>query len=334
MLKHNYVFFDEPGSYYRIARYDLNHLDGCVIRENGILPDSSNIETLLFKIHTNQKLSAKGILLPFRMIWNRKIIGKICFQEKKPICFIFAMSGLRRYFDTDLIDFIRRTYPDSKIVLLRRDVIEKALREIKVNKVEDITHTFDRIYSINSYDVHQYGLTPINVMCSRYPVQENNSIPDSDAIFVGKTKDREEAVNKIYCKLTEAGLKCDFTLLIDGNEKNIHPGIRTIRSSMPYEEMLQRTIKSKCIIEITQQNIDSFSSRYLEALCYNKRLITDVKAVTSSKYYDPKNMFVIEKPEDVNPEFIKSKEPVNYHYDDFYSPINMIKSIDIDLSKE
>ena len=329
-MNYNYVVFDEPGSYNRISRYDLNFMSECVIRESGYLPNASVIKQFLFKIHTSQKLSNKGLSLPFKSLWNKYIIGELEFEEAKPICFVFLMS-LSRCFETDLFNYIRNHYPDCKIVLVRRDLIEVTIRRIRNGSVELLERTFDRIYTINSKDVRKYGFQSINVMCSVYPIPKINGKFTSDVVFVGKVKDRESIINCIYKKLTNSGLKCDFTLLSDGNEKKVCSGIRLIHTPMPYEEMLERTIKSKCILEVTQKNIESLSSRCLEALCYNKKLITDVKMVMSLKYYNPRFMLVFDQPDDINIDFIKSSETVDYHYDGYYSPINLIKYIDEDL---
>ena len=326
----NYVFFIEPMQYNRIVLYDAVSSGKCVVRETGILPDASRLKRQLYRFHTSQNLSKKGLRLPFRALWNGEVLGNLAFAEEKPLCFVFCAT-LRRYADTDLFRYIKRQYSDAKVVLLLRDVVEVTTSPLSGNGFEYIERTFDRIYSINEFDVQQYGFHPINVMCSQYPVPENPAIEPSDVVFVGKVKDRAETINRLYQRFTEAGLKCDFTVMADSSQKNILPGIHTSDSLMSYEEMLQRTVKAKCILEVTQKNISSVSSRYLEALCYNKKLISDVKKISGLKFYNPHFMQLFDRPEDIDIDFIKRDEAVDYHYDGYYSPLKLLESIDEDL---
>ena len=300
----NYVFFIEPMQYNRIVLYDAVSSGKCVVRETGILPDASRLKRQLYRFHTSQNLSKKGLRLPFRALWNGEVLGNLAFAEEKPLCFVFCAT-LRRYADTDLFRYIKRQYSDAKVVLLLRDVVEVTTSPLSGNGFEYIERTFDRIYSINEFDVQQYGFHPINVMCSQYPVPENPAIEPSDVVFVGKVKDRAETINRLYQRFTEAGLKCDFTVMADSSQKNI--------------------------LEVTQKNISSVSSRYLEALCYNKKLISDVKKISGLKFYNPHFMQLFDRPEDIDIDFIKRDEAVDYHYDGYYSPLKLLESIDEDL---
>lgn len=331
LMNYNYVFFDERDSYKKIARYDLNSLSGCVIRENGQLASDNNLLNFLFRFHTSRRVN-NVFRIPYQSIWSRKCIGQLGFEDvNKPICFVFAVS-LSRYYDMSFFDYIKNHYENCKIVLILRDIVNIYLSGIPGGSVEKLYRVFDEIYTINEYDVIKYGFKPINVMCSQYPIKEDESIPHSDVVFIGKVKDRLETINYIYAELTNKGLICDFTLLRDEGQLNVMSGIRVIDKPMEYEEMLRRTIRAKCILEVTQKSISSMSSRCLEALCYNKKLITDVKSVERLKYYDPRYIQVFDSPEEIDVDFIKRTEKVDYHYDGYYSPINLLKKIDADLS--
>lgn len=328
-MNYNFVLFDGSGSYFRIARSDLERFPYCVVREDDTLPQAGRFEQFLFKVHTSRHFSNNNRIVPFQNIWNKPQIGKLCFPENKPLCFLFA-TALSKYYDMRLFDYLRAVYPKCRIVLLLRDVIQVCLNRSGGRTIRDLLSTFDRIYTINKRDAEKYGLKQINVMCSRYPIE----IPadySSDIVFVGKIKDRYDTINQIYEKLTGAGVVCDFTLLTDGNDKEITDGIKTISKPMSYEDMLKKTMRSRCILEVTQKGIDSVSSRYLEALCYNKKLVTDVRSIEATRYYNPRFMLIYKTIEDIDPTFIKDNAEVDYEYDDYYSPVNLLKYIDDDL---
>ena len=45
-------------------------------------------------------------------------------------------------------------------------------------------------------------------------------------------------------------------------------------------------------------------------------------------------MFVYDSPEEIDPDFIKENINVDYNYDDSFSPINLLKHIDDDLTAQ
>lgn len=329
---YNFVLFDSSGSYFRIARSDLEHFPYCTVREDDILPQAGSFKQLLFKAHTSRHFSNKNRVVPFQNIWNKAQIGKLCFPEEKPICFLFA-TALSKYYDMRLFEYLRKNYPDCKIVLMLRDVVQVCLNRSGGRTINDLFSTFDRIYTINKKDAEEYAFEQINVMCSRYQMEEPKDY-SSDIVFVGKMKDRYDTINQIYERLTSAGVICDFTLLTDGNDKKIVEGIKTISRPMSYEEMLKKTTGSRCILEVTQKGIDSVSSRYLEALCYNKKLVTDVRTIEATRYFNPRFMLIYSTIEDIDPAFIKEDVEVDYEYDDYYSPVNLLKFIDGDLTRQ
>lgn len=55
---------------------------------------------------------------------------------------------------------------------------------------------------------------------------------------------------------------------------------------MSYREILYRSIRSKCLLEINQQGAIGCTSRFIEADLNNKKLITDNLFIKHSKFYD------------------------------------------------
>ena len=102
---------------------------------------------------------------------------------------------------------------------------------------------------------------------------------------------------------------------------------------MPYSEMLYHTINSKCILEINQYEAVGYTSRFLEAVMYNKRLITDNKDVMLSKFYSSDNIMCISDILDIDPSFVSSEKIVDYYYNGEFSPIHLIEKIDLLLTQ-
>jgi len=148
-------------------------------------------------------------------------------------------------------------------------------------------------------------------------------------VFIGRCKGREKIIIEAYEKFTKAGYKCDFRILGECGE-HLPEGIKVLVKQISYHQMLQATMKARCIFEVTQNNTDAMTSRCLEAFCYDKLLITDNKSLKDTRFYDTGGILIYDTVKDICTEFL-STPSVTYNYDGEYSPIKMLERIDDDL---
>ncbi len=328
-MQYNYVFFDSDAEYYRIARYDIEKLENVRIRVRE-LPLGGRVQNFLFKVHTSERLN-RLFYLPFQSLWNQAFLGDLNFPGNMPICFIFTVAIGNFPYQGNLFEYLRKKYPGCKLVLLLRDVIAVAKRLVRNFDPEKAKKLFDEIYTINTLDAQKYGFKTIHSFCSQYPVEVDADDKKSDVIFIGVVKDRLDTVRRAYEKFTAAGLTCDFLLVSKDEIEGLPEGLIVQKNWIPYSEMLKRTVNSKCILEITQKGTDALTSRCLEALCYNKKLISDNFRLKDTKYYDPRYMCLFENIDDVIPSFISDDVEVDYNYDGAFSPIKGLELIERDL---
>ena len=327
---YNYVFFDDAKTdYYQIARSDLYKVSNCIMR-NRYLTSGSNLTKFLFRLHTSLKLN-RYIKIPFQSIWNKKYIGTIPFQDDKPLCFVFS-GEFSFLFNLKTFEFLRNRYPNCKLVFHLRDflrIIQRSTIRLDLKKVKQ---TFDLVYSTNEIEANHFGLKVIHAFCSMYEVVPDSNRAEVDVVFIGGNKGRIQEIVNAYIILTRAGLSCDFLVInstiIDGIPKGISQSTKWIS----YKEMLERTCKAKCILEITQNGTTAMTSRFLEALCYNKKLITNNVSILRNKYYNSDYIQIIQNTLEIQPDFVaKPVGLVDYKYQNDYSPINFLKKIDNDL---
>ena len=328
-MQYNYVFFDCQVEYYRIARYEIEQLPNVLIRDRNISSKSKS-KRLLFRLHTSGRLN-KIIKLPFQHIWNKDIVGDLKFDETRPICFIFTLNMGDMPYRMHLFDYLRRTYPNCKLVLLLRDILTVGKRLVPSFDEEKAKQLFDGIYTINVMDAEKYGFRRIHSFCSQYPVETDPNDKKSDVVFIGVVKDRLDTVCRAYEKFTMAGLKCDFLLVSHAPLENVPEGIIVQNKGIPYGEMLRRTVNSRCVLEVTQKGTDALTSRCLEALCYNKKLISDNFRLKDTEYYDPRYMCLFKDIDDVDPNFIKEEVEIDYKYNGDFSPVKGLELIERDL---
>ena len=149
------------------------------------------------------------------------------------------------------------------------------LREIERFGFENIT--FDKT------DARKFKLsyhTPfIRLPFDSTPVEE-----DIDFYFCGLAKDREQTLMQLKETLEKANYKCLFII----------PGV-TQKYGISYDENLQFVKRSKCVIDIYQKEQIGLTRRPLEALFYNKKLLTNNPDIINYDFYNSHNIYVLKQ---------------------------------------
>ena len=158
---------------------------------------------------------------------------------------------------------------------------------------------------------------------------------ESDVFFAGKAKDRLPLLSKAYDQLTKAGLKVFFYLTqVPKKERTELPGIVYSDTFMSYREMLYHSVNTRCMLDITQNNQQGYTSRFLEAVIYGKKLITSCNYVQKSKFYDRNKIQVLEDMNNINIDFITEGTGfVDYGYHGEFSPLNMVERVEEELNE-
>lgn len=65
------------------------------------------------------------------------------------------------------------------------------------------------------------------------------------------------------------------------------------KNLIKYEVYLQELNKSKTILDVTNQNQDGLSLRVMEALFFNKKLITTNDSIRNYDFYKKENIFIL-----------------------------------------
>ena len=97
---------------------------------------------------------------------------------------------------------------------------------------------------------------------------------------------------------------------------------------------MRRELSAKCILEIVQKGQVALTLRPYEAVAYNKKLLTNNKTILNFKYYNPKYMRYFEKVEDIDWNWVKCDDGVDYNYQGDFSPRYLLADIEKNLSKK
>ena len=325
-LSYNYVYFDDnKNSFYRITLGDLYKHEGVFV-ENPLMSHKNAFVRFLYKAHNSGRIN-RVIKLPFKSIWNRFLFKNI-FQNNKPICFVFA-SSLYRLRWVGYFDYLKKHYRNCKLVYCCRDLYSNYFEWYKGFNDDYVKKTFDLILEYDIQEVKKYGLTFYTDFES-YTWQGSVEKEDKfDVVFIGAAKDRIDLILSVYELLIKKGLTCYFYITgADCSLKEKYPFIHFEKEWMPYAEVIKKTMQARCILEVVQGESSGWTARAMKAFMYNKKLITNSKAVTYTRFFDNKNVQFFSKAEDINVDYIKGRNIPDFKYNNEFSPISVIEYID------
>ena len=186
---------------------------------------------------------------------------------------------------------------------------------------------WDNIYTTDPKDADNYGYKYLGFnYYSAHDIPPLTPPKKSDVFFVGGLKGgRTNMIYRLYEYLVSKGINCDFYLmpLDDKNVKRLQ-GVYYYNGWRPYEEVLQHVQQTKCIIEIIQGGQSGATLRYVEAVCMNKKLLTNNPNIIHFPFYNPRLMKIFSSVEEVDTAWIQQEEDVNYNYKDEFSPKHFI----------
>lgn len=329
---YNYVYFNtnygkgiDPNEYNAICTRDLETLDNVIVVQVP-LQKSPKILRLLFNIHNSARLN-EIFDLPFKKLWFPYYF-KDNFKDTCPYCFIFASSN----YSFEYMDYLRKKYPNCKIVMVCRDLLKIVQRNPQYTD-ENMNKVFDLRLSYDLNESKIFNMIYFDEIESKIDVAIDPNYPLCDVFFAGKAKDRLPKLIEAYDLFTSFGLKCNFFITHVDKDKQIpRKGITYSDKLMPYKEMLYKSVNAKFMFDINQTGAVGYTSRFLEAVMYNKRFITDNIAVKSTEYYKTGDILLYENISDIDRSFFHKSE-ANYQYKGDFSPIHLLEKIDAELAK-
>jgi hypothetical protein len=184
---------------------------------------------------------------------------------------------------------------------------------------------FDQVLTFDKNDAEKFGWLYCLCYYSKMDIAPQKIT--SELYFVGKISIGREyrfpIVKECYRLLSEKGLCATFKLLGDGQFSG--PGIQFIDQPIEYMQTLHDIQSCNCILEIVKEGQGGPTLRYFEAICYNKKLLTNNPAVVDLPFYDERYIRVFNTASDIDIDWVARREPVDYHYDGRFSPIYMVE---------
>lgn len=329
MTKYNYIYFDtgslkngapNKDDYFYICTADLRTQKNVQV----VTYPLDYTKSILF--HTLYVL-AHLISVRFKTSWLERIFYPFYFKSMNsnlPYCFI--VSGF--YITPWYVKYLKNRYSNCKVVKIYRDSYV-LWRERNPLFTDDDMKLFDATFSYDIGESKRYNMIHFDEIESKVDVPVSPDYPICDVFFAGAAKDRLPKIIQIYDMMEQNGINCYFYITGAKKEEQIvRKGVVYADKWMTYKEMLYYTVNSKTILEINQGNIDGYTSRFLEAVIYNKKLITNNYYVKNNTYFNEEFINCFSSVDGININFIKSEELVDYDYNGDFSPVHLINLID------
>lgn len=253
-------------------------------------------------------------------------------DEKPPV--LISSHGFVRCVKNGVIEVLKEQYPDLKVVYYFSDIIKtKRVRKEIIDHPE--RYSADLVLTFDPGDAEKYGLT-----CCRLPFGmtfSDNSNIRYEVCFIGRAKERYPEILEIYDYLIRKGVTCKFYVITEDEKiQDRRAGIEYRKHAIPYEEYLNIEKESRCLLEIIQDGSCGYTARVPEAVFLSKKLITNNQAMLSDENYDPKNILVFQKAEDIDVDFIRNEEPALYkeEFREVFNPQRFLQLVDDKLNEK
>lgn len=328
-MNKNIIIYSETHEHYNLFKDLKSHKDVelVVVKQK---KNKSKAIQIIKKIHLSNTIS-HYISLPFKNIWYEKIDLNI--EPDKNYNIIVFDLALHDMDPSFLIKASKLKNVNCYLMFIN-SMSFNLLKPIK-EKMDLIN--WKSIYTFDENDTKKYGFKKLEFCyySKNDEIEIKNNVPDIDAYFIGTLyPNRKDKIISLYEKLRNDGLNLEFHLQKTGKQRlekmpyeNEIDYFNPERGRIPYENVLESIQHAKTIIEIVQGFQSGPSLRYYEAVCYNKKLLTNNPDIVNYPLYNPKYMKVFSEIHDIDTDWVKSDLIVEYNYNNEFSPINLLNSI-------
>ncbi len=325
----NHFFLLAPG---KILYYMIQNTAGTKYNVDLFCP-TYNIKNKLLKtinkLQFNSKISVLYHVIP-NSYWARfHVLNEIKLDDKENNIVVLTIGiKTNKEINTGVFDDYKKA--GVKLVLMMFDSIESMPKQDQETVIKLFDY-FDLVMTFDKDDADRFHLQHFSLPYDKelWNVDDNGFVIN-DLMFVGNDKGRRQLIEKIAQKTDEHRVSTDFTLVntksvinrIDDKSK-----IKRLNHTMEYTSIVEKILKSNCILEVLCKGQKTASLRYYEAVVYNKKLLTNNKNAVNLPYYDPRFIQIFDDIESIDFSWVTRREKVDYRYKGDFSSELLLTSI-------
>lgn len=229
-----------------------------------------------------------------------------------------------------VLDTYRQKWPNLRYVLFYVDSVGRGV-SFHADRLRQSGNVFDLVYTFDSADARKYNMRYWHTIYSKFALDVH---PDKDLFFCGSTVNRKQTMLDFLDAHAKHDVSLKMNIICDETDIKMFSNYGDVTECgrmgidlWPYPQTLEETLKARCILDITQKGQAGLTLRPYEAVCYNRKLLTNNKAILDFEFYDPRFMQYFEKVEDIDWDWVKEDIKVDYHYNGEFSPLRLLEDI-------
>ena len=262
------------------------------------------------------------INLPYKKIIYKYVFRSLNISKDKDLCVILTPA----WFDKQLYRYLKSNYPKVKIVVRFGD---KVIRKLEANSTLDlqfIRNNSDLVVVYDEKDARDYGFEYLPMGYSKVSESLLKKNKSYDVVLVAAAKDRLEDIKYCYNQFINHGFSCFFYIIGAKDNDRDESGIIYADKALSFVEYLSLEASAKCLLEILQSNETGRTFRMMEAIIYNKLLITNCPEILKSSYYND-NIHYFKDIKEIDFTF-PGKQIIPNNYKGDFSPLQMLKLVE------
>ena len=233
------------------------------------------------------------------------------FDSNEDNYIVLFNSALLHYYSRQYFERLRKRHQNIKYILYIIDPMPDGLWP----EIQDVLEVFDVVTTMHPYNCRKF--LPYAYAKSQ-DVEISKNISTTTLFFCGVIDEyRQNLIAEIVKQCEKNQIAFDFWLKPYGNNSIDNQSVHY--SEIAYTENVQRLRSAECILEVMHKGYVGITQRYLEAVIYNKKLISNNKEIKTLPYYNPHYMFYFEEVGDIDWEWLRNNVKVDYHYQGDFS---------------
>lgn len=151
-----------------------------------------------------------------------------------------------------------------------------------------------RVVTFDPLDAAQYQLDLVAQVYRRVDAYRQCVPAQADVYFLGQDKGRFGALHRLGMQLQAQGLRTHFFMVPErGRAYPAQSPVHICRQTQSYSQNIEHINRARCLLEWTQANQAGLTIRTLEALFFDKKLITNNPWVKQQTFYHPARIFIL-----------------------------------------
>lgn len=258
-----------------------------------------DIEKSLYKIAEKNNISLKVLRIGYQNNIFIEAIRRFTYK-------IGLKTFLLKYKEMKEVQFLPEDYViyfdifrEDKLEVLRN--FTKNSKEIfwlwnkmEASKIEYLKTFSKNIWTFDKVDSEINNIKYSSQFYWRSNLKTSNS--KIDILFLGQNKGRDLQIIELDRKLK---LNNKFIIVLKKYKSEVFKILSKNKKYYtykitPYNKVVELIKQSNCLLELTQKNQEGLTIRALEALFFNKKLITNNIEIKKYNFYNKNNIFIID----------------------------------------